>query len=485
MARILILGAGISGHTAAAHARRSLGKNHEVVVVSPNSNWNWIPSNIWVGVGKMRTEDVTFELAPVYKKLGIEFKQARAVAIHPEGDQNSSMAYVGIEYTDPGKIGQTEQVGYDFLINATGPRLNFAATPGLGPDAHTLSVCTPRHATEANLHFEEQIARMRKGENRTFVIGTGHGQCTCQGAAFEYAFNLEFELRQRGVRDRARIIWLSNEFALGDFGMGGMHIKQGGFITHSRTFTESLYAERGIDWRTQTHVSRAEANRLHLENLQGEQSELAFDFAMLLPPFSGVPMRALNKTGADITSDLFQPNHMMKVDADYNAKPFEQWKAADWPATYQNPAYKNIFAIGIAFAPPHAISKPMKSVTGVPISPTPPRTGMPSAIMAKVVALNVADIVRKGDEGLKRRASMARMGASCVASAGNSFFTGTAAAMTVFPIVPDYERYPVYGRDLRYTFGEIGLAGHWIKRILHTMFLYKAKARPGWARIPE
>ena len=48
MARLLVLGAGIAGHTAAMHARVHLGREHEVVVVSPNSQWNWIPSNIWV-----------------------------------------------------------------------------------------------------------------------------------------------------------------------------------------------------------------------------------------------------------------------------------------------------------------------------------------------------------------------------------------------------------------------------------------------------
>ena len=35
MARIVILGAGVSGHTAALHARRHLGSEHDVVVVSP------------------------------------------------------------------------------------------------------------------------------------------------------------------------------------------------------------------------------------------------------------------------------------------------------------------------------------------------------------------------------------------------------------------------------------------------------------------
>ncbi|WP_229382243.1 hypothetical protein [Microbacterium schleiferi] len=45
--------------------RRKLGKEHDVIVVSPNANWNWIPSNIWVGVGRMSRDTVVFPLAPV------------------------------------------------------------------------------------------------------------------------------------------------------------------------------------------------------------------------------------------------------------------------------------------------------------------------------------------------------------------------------------------------------------------------------------
>ncbi len=44
------MGGGVSGHTAATLQRNGLGKEHEVVVVTPNSKWNWIPSNIWVGL---------------------------------------------------------------------------------------------------------------------------------------------------------------------------------------------------------------------------------------------------------------------------------------------------------------------------------------------------------------------------------------------------------------------------------------------------
>ena len=37
------------------------------------------------------------------------------------------------------------------------------------------------------------------------------------------------------------------------------------------------------------------------------------------------------------------------------------------------------------------------------------------------------------------------------------------ASITAFPIVPDFDRFPEYGRDLDNTFWEIGIAGHWIK----------------------
>ena len=57
--------------------------------------------------------------------------------------------------------------------------------------------------------------------------------------------------------------------------------------------------------------------------------------------------------------------------------------------------------------------------------------------------------------------------------------------MTMYPVVPDLVKYPGTGRSLDDTFGEIGLAGHWIKLLLHYMFIYKAKARPGWWLIPE
>jgi len=484
MSRVVVLGAGVSGHTAAAFLRKWLPSSDQVTVVSPSPDYNWIPSNIWVGVGLMRREKVVFPLAPVYQRHGIEFKLARAAVIHPEGRGEHPQPFVTIESTAPGDAGREEDLPYDFLINATGPKLNFGATEGLGPAGHSLSVCTSDHAAETARHLDEMVERMRRGERTRFLVGTGHGACTCEGAAFEYIVNLEFELRARKVRDRAEIVWISNEYELGDFGMGGMHIRYGGYITPSKIFTESLFAERGLRWITRAHVRKVEPGRVWYEMLDGEPRELPFDFAMLLPPFSGVGLKAEDRHGADITSTLFAPSGFMKVDADYAPKPYEAWSARDWPSTYQSPAYRTLFAAGIAFAPPHQISKPRQTKSGAPVAPAPPRTGMPSAMIGKAVARSITDMLRGAPEPT-HTASMATMGAACVASAGANPFTGTAASMTVFPIVPDFERYPDYGRDLDYTFGEIGLAGHWIKIVLHHLFLHKARMRPGWSLIPE
>jgi sulfide:quinone oxidoreductase len=196
-------------------------------------------------------------------------------------------------------------------------------------------------------------------------------------------------------------------------------------------------------------------------------------------------MKAYDFEGADITASLFNEAGFMKVDANYTVKPYEEWNASDWPSTYQSPAFPNIFAAGIAFAPPHAISKPFINPNGTAIAPAPPRTGMPSGVIGHIVAENIADSIKAGTISLKHKASMSRMGAACIISAGYGIRNGSGASMTVFPIVPDYEKYPEWGRNLSYTVGEQGLAGHWIKLVLHFMFIYKAKAKPFWYLIPD
>jgi len=292
-------------------------------------------------------------------------------------------------------------------------------------------------------------------------------------------------LRRAGVRELAELIYITNEYELGDFGVGGMIFSQQGFQTSSKMWTESLFRERNVKAILGSHVEKIEPGVIHYELVDGTKDVLKYDFAMLLPPFRGVDLAAFNRSGENISDKIFAPSGFMKVDADYSGKPYEEWLASDWPKTYRNPLYPNMYAVGIAFAPPHQISKPRKSPNGTLIAPSPPRTGMPSGIMGKLAVRSIAQRIKNCDHAQLPTASMADMGAACVASAGNGLLHGSAASMTMYPVVPNYQKYPNTGRSINDTFGEIGLAGHWIKLLLHYMFIYKAKAKPFWYLIPE
>jgi sulfide:quinone oxidoreductase len=486
MAKIVILGAGIAGHAAATHLKRKLSKEHEILVVSPNRNYQWVPSNIWVGVGRMKAKDVFFPLIPLYKKAGIGYKQAKAVSFHPEGDLTESKPYVLVEYLYGDKEGVQEKVNYDYLINATGPKLAFDLTEGLVPgDKKTFSVCTYDHAEHAWQGLKSLIEKLKNTNNKAkILIGTGHAKATCQGAAFEYILNVDQELRNHKVRDQVEITWISNEYRLGDFGMDGMLLSVGGKATPSADLVEMVFNDRGIKWILGAGVNKIEDGLARYENLEGEYKTQEFDFAMLIPAFSGHGFKAFNKLSEDITDKLFKG--FMIVDADYTPKSYEEWTVQDWPETYQNPTYPNIFAPGIAFAPPHPISRPRKSKNGTDISPSPPRTGMPSGITAVLVADNIIDSIESGRIILNHKGSLGNMGAACIASSGFGFLKGSGISMTTFPIVPDYKKYPnTGGRNLNKTFGALGLAGHWVKLLLHYAFIYKAKMKPFWWIIPE
>lgn len=473
MAKIVIIGAGFSGQTAALYLNKELGRQHTVTVINPSDNFIYTPSLIWVGIGRMEPDRTTFSLSEVYRKKGIDFIKGWAQEIHPDEQ------FVLAKKTD----GTNVKLEYDYLINATGPHLNFEGVPGLGPkEGTTYSVCNVSHAIACRNQYLEQVKRMEKGENVKILIGTGHGGSTCQGAALEYIMNIHTDLTRRGLREHAKLMWFSNEPKLGDLGVGGINARKHGYVMQSESFLKSLFAEMNIYYQIQSAPKKVEKGKLFFENYEGEEGTIDFDFAMLIPQFLGVKLKWINKNGEDISSKLTNPAGFTLVDANYGKK-WEDLKASDWPSTYQSPIYSNVFAAGIAFAPPGPISKPHVTKNGTAISPAPPRTGMASGIIGKVVALNVIDMI-KGKKPSHHEA-MTEMPSACIASVGKSTWNGAAATMVMYPTAPDYERYPEYGRDLSVTSMEVGLAGAWIKRSLHTMFIYKMKGNFGWSFIPE
>lgn len=478
MAKICVIGAGFAGHTAALYLGDKLGRNHEVTVINRSEKFVYIPSLVWVGIDRMDVEKTQFDLEGVYNKFNVKFIAGTATEVHPDGQYVMAI---------PNGATESVQIDYDYLLIATGPKLDFEATPGLGPKAgNTWSICSPPHAVEARDHYLESVERMLKGEKQRIVIGTGHGAATCQGAALEYITNVHKDLLRRGIRDKCDLTYLSNEPALGDFGIRGLSIPFKGKMTTAAEFIGAVYKDYDIHSQVGRGVTSVDKNVINWEDMQGNSGDTGYDFSMLIPRFLGQPLKFVGADGEDVADKVVNPaNGMVTVDAIYGLKYDELEKNPDaWPAVYQNPNYANIFAAGIAFAPPGPISKPFMNPNGVPMSPAPPRTGMVSGIIGRVVALNIIDMVKKGRMTHSER--MTEMAAACIASMGDSLWDGSAAVIMIYPVVPDTRKYPnEQGRDQFVTHMEMGLAGAWMKRMIHVTFMHKLQGRIGWKIIPE
>lgn len=479
MAKIVVIGAGFAGHTTALYLGSKIGRQHEVTVVSNRDVFSYLPSWVWVGVGHMKPEKTVFKLKPVYDRKNVKFVHAAVKEIHPDaGDQYLLADEVG--------TGKETRLDYDYLVIAPGPLLNFAGTPGLGPEnGFTNSICSLPHATKTRDNYLAACERMKKGEKVKIVIGTGHPMATCQGAAFEYIVNVHKDLVKKGLRDKADILWLSNEPALGDFGVNGVQIKRNGHMLRSEEFIGSVFRDHGIRYQVQTGVTKVEEGKIHWQNYEGEEGVTEFDFAMLIPQFKGQPFKYIGKDGSDIASKLVNPAGFVLVDGKYGLPYPELSQTPEaWPGKYQNPTYPNVYAAGIAFAPPGPISKPFTNKNNIAIAPAPPRTGMVSGMIGRVVAMNIIDAVNNRQPSHSE--SMTEMVAACVASMGDNLWDGSAVTIVMRPVVPDRKKYQnEYGRDLFVSHLEMGLSGAWMKYMLHHTFIWKFKAKPGWTLIPE
>ena len=141
--KIVVLGAGIGGTSAAYELRETLGADAEITVVSDTPWFHFVPSNPWVAVMWRKPEDIKIHLPETFSKFGISFSAAGARRIRP--------AESAVD------LGDGSTVEYDYLVIATGPELAFDEIEGLGPaPGFTQSVCHVDHAEVAADAFDAE-----------------------------------------------------------------------------------------------------------------------------------------------------------------------------------------------------------------------------------------------------------------------------------------------------------------------------------------
>ncbi|MGZ5985286.1 MAG: NAD(P)/FAD-dependent oxidoreductase [Caulobacteraceae bacterium] len=336
--RIVILGAGIGGSTAAFEIKHVLGDKAEVTVVNRGDTFHFVPSNPWVAVHWRDREAIEVKLGPVMAKRRIGFR--------PEGARRVVAAENRVELTTG------ESLPYDYLVIATGPELAFDEIEGLGPAGHTQSICHVDHAEDAAAAFDRFVK-----DPGPIVVGAVQG-ASCFGPAYEFAMILDTELKRRKIRDRVPMTFVTSEPYIGHLGLDG--------VGDTKGLLESEMRDRHIKWITNAKVAKVEAGMMHVEEL-GEDGavkathDLPFKFSMMLPAFRGVEaVRGIE--------GLTNPRGFILVDKNQ-----------------RNPAYPNIFGVGVCIA----IAPTGK--TPVPVGV--PKTGFMIESMVTAVAENLKALI--------------------------------------------------------------------------------------------
>ncbi|NNK48453.1 MAG: NAD(P)/FAD-dependent oxidoreductase [Gemmatimonadetes bacterium] len=251
MARVLVLGGGFGGVSAATELSRALGDDHEVILVDRSSHFVMGLRKLWALVGLGRLEDGSRDLS-LLRGQGIRFEPREILSIDPAGR--------GVT-TDRGDLAA------NYLVVALGAEPRPDLVPGLAEHGHNVWAAAGVPALKADLEAFD---------GGSIVIAIAGMPYTCPPAPFECAMLLDDFLRERGIRGRASItVTTPKPILLPNAGVAG-----------SEWLAEQL-AARGISYETGLEVKSVEEGTIDYGD-----DRLDFDLLIGVPPHRPPPVVA-------------------------------------------------------------------------------------------------------------------------------------------------------------------------------------------------
>lgn len=299
-ARIVIAGAGAAGLTAAAQLAQRL-EGAQITLVDARKAHFYQPGFTLVA-GGIKPASYVISSTRDYVPSGVELIEEAVAEIDPEGRK---------VVTATGK-----PVPYDYLIVATGLRLDYAAIEGMDVEQiGNNGLGSIYHSPEKAVATWQAMSKFADSGGVGVFLRPGT-EMKCAGAPLKYTFLTDDHLRRRGNRGKAEIIYNANNKVL--FSVPIVHEK-----------VRMLFEERDIRMNYERTLAAIDlGKRIATFKTAEGPVELQYDFINVIPP-----MRA-----ADAVRNSPLP-----------------WQEGNWAAdgwievdkhTLRHKRFDNVFAVG-------------------------------------------------------------------------------------------------------------------------------------------
>ncbi|MCL4420363.1 MAG: NAD(P)/FAD-dependent oxidoreductase [Candidatus Thermoplasmatota archaeon] len=247
--KILILGDGASGTIMANKLRFLIPREDADITVLGNSPMHYFkPDGIHIPFGLKMPRD-SVKPAKMLFNYGINYIQDEAVKI--DVDNRKVNGKSGKEYD------------YDYLIIGTGDRYTPEDIPGYAESALHF------YDYSSSIKLRDALNNFKGGK---IVVGPSSIPYQCPPAPYEFTFQLDQYLRNRGIRDKTEIHYtypLNRAFT----------------IANVSEFVEKYLEEKGVILHTLFNVESIDAKSKKVNSLEGESVD--YDLLVLIPPHRG------------------------------------------------------------------------------------------------------------------------------------------------------------------------------------------------------
>ncbi|MCG8273993.1 NAD(P)/FAD-dependent oxidoreductase [Aquamicrobium sp. NLF2-7] len=299
-ARIVIAGAGAAGLALASRLRRAM-PNATITIIDAKKEHHFQPGFTLVGAGVWSPAQVT-ERNVDYMPRGVEWVEAAVAEFDPEA--NAVVTTTG------------QRIDYDFLMVATGLKLNYEAIEGMdvsliGENGIASIYAGPEQARASAAAIDRFIDTGGVG-----LFGRPAGEMKCAGAPLKITFITDDKARSKTRRGAVELIYNAHNPAV--FSVAAVNDKVTDMFAGRDIAVNYSHVLKAIDPGAKQATYATDSGDITLD----------YDFIHVVPP-----MRAPD---AVLASPLPWQDGALAADG---------WIEAD-RATLRHPRYPNVFAVG-------------------------------------------------------------------------------------------------------------------------------------------